>query len=130
MEVASGDGSSEGVAPEGVDPLSILSRGAWTAREPDSAWYLRYRFRDGGDTTAGHPTWEESGRLEVVEVSRRRVVLRFVDRIYDGRSDEPLEQELVLDEDGEAFVMGGRRFVLEAAVEVAAQTAEGERGDE
>ena len=104
-----------------VDPLAILSRGAWTARDPGSAWYLRYRFRDGRYTTAGHPTWEESGRLEVVSHEGRRLVVRFVDRIYDGRADEPLEQELVLDEDGEAFLMGGRRFVREPATKVAAQ---------
>lgn len=119
----------EATVAESVDPLAILNQGAWTARDPASAWYLRYRFRDGAYTTAGHPTWEESGRVEVVRVEARRVVLRFVERVFDGRPDEPLEQELVLDEDGEAFVMGGRRFVLEPAVQVAAQTPDGETAD-
>lgn len=120
-EEARGDAKAE----PAFDPLAILSRGAWTARDPDSAWYLRYRFRDDRYTTAGHPTWDESGRLEVVRVRGRRVVLRFVDRIFDGHEDEPLEEELVIDEDGEGFVMAGRRFVHEPAVRVAA-TAEGD----
>jgi len=114
---------------DATDPLESLNDGAWTARDPGSDFYLRYRFRDGGYTTAGHPTWTESGRMEIVAREGRRLLVRFVDRIFDGHEDEPLAQELVLDEDGQSFVMGGRRFVHEPAVHVAAQLEDDGEGE-
>lgn len=111
-------------APDEI--LAVLERGAWTARDPSSGWYLRYRFRGDRYATTGYPTWEESGRVTVRSVDAEAAVLRFSERIFDGRRDETVERAIELADDGSFFTMDGRRYIHEPADLVAADRDESE----
>ncbi len=91
-------------------PLDVESlRGAWRSASAPPG-YLSYRFDGNGYTADGYPPWQESGRVEVVAVEGRRLLLRFVSRIYDGKPDDDQERWLALAADGRSFEMAGRSF--------------------
>ncbi|MCA9622835.1 MAG: hypothetical protein KC731_27640, partial [Myxococcales bacterium] len=123
------------VAPEVVEApsalgksevVALLQKGRWIARDPDSAWHLAYRFDGQSYTADAYPTWPESGRFEILSVEGRRVELRFVDRVYDGKPDEPLTLSLELAEDGNSFRVDERTFQREDVDLMAASPAESE----
>lgn len=96
------------VAP--ASPLSIL-QGDWFATEPGSDWYASYSFADDGHYTAGgHPAYEESGRIELLDANDNALRLRFRDRIFDGSEDDPIERELILSADHSSFVLDGHTY--------------------
>jgi hypothetical protein len=100
--------------------LEVLEGGRWTAHDPESAWYRRYRFDGDRYRTDGYPVWQESGRVELVDVQGRSLRLRFVERVYDGQGDDAVVEVLELAKDGASFTMGGLLFVHEDSLVVAA----------
>ncbi len=93
-----------------ASPLAILA-GDWFASEPGSEWYASYSFADDGHYTAGgHPAYEESGRVELIETTNNVLRVRFADRMFDGQADEPIERSLVLAADRESFTLDGHTY--------------------
>jgi hypothetical protein len=58
--------------------------------------------------------------VEVVSANASVIVLRFTERVFDGKPDDPVERELALADDGASFVMEGQRFLHEPTTQVAA----------
>ncbi|MBW2452932.1 MAG: hypothetical protein JRI68_00380 [Deltaproteobacteria bacterium] len=118
--------SAEPAAP--VLQLAVLDAARWVASGPTGdagRWHLSYRFEGERYTTTAYPPWEESGRVELVEVDGRRMLLRFSDRVYDGQPDSSVRRWIELAEDDQSFRMGDQRFEREPlAATVAAEPAE------
>jgi len=101
----------------GTASLAALDGALWLASgsSPSGRWHLGYRFDGAQYRTSGYPTWDESGRVTLLETDGHRLHLRFAARIYDGKADEPVERWLEWVGSGDAFIMGGLRFVKQPA---------------
>jgi hypothetical protein len=89
--------------------LAALDGIEWQALG-DNGWRRTYRFDGERYLASGHPAWEESGRVELIESDPQRMRVRFVDRIFDGNPDDPLEAELTLADDHRSFAMSGEQY--------------------
>jgi hypothetical protein len=91
--------------------LADLLGSSWRAKNQDGTWQLTYAFAsDGGYTATGQPTFQETGRVELVSASGNVLNVRFVDRRFEGQSDEPADRTLTLAADGASFTMGNDRY--------------------
>lgn len=99
------------VAPNTVS-LASLQGARWTTQS--DGFRLSYRFEGDRYTTTGNPPWEESGRVELIASNAQELRVRFVDRTFDGKSDEPVERVLVIAADGQSFHMDGRDYRKES----------------
>ncbi|RLB52756.1 MAG: hypothetical protein DRI90_21865 [Deltaproteobacteria bacterium] len=109
---AAGSGTSAAAAAPELG-LSVLDAAHWMASDTGGdagVWRLGYRFDGNRYTTSGYPPWEESGRVALVEVDGRRMLLKFDDRVYDGKDDDPVNRWVEIAADDQSFAMGGMVF--------------------
>jgi len=115
--------------PEREVTLAMLDAARWVASGPAGdagRWHVSYRFEGRRYTTSGYPPWEESGRVDLVEVDGRRMLLSFTERVYDGQPDTAVRRWIQLAKDGQSFSMGDQRFERQGhAATVAEEPAEG-----
>ena len=112
-ETTSATAIDPGTAPPptaAVDTLDLEAlRGVWRSASSPPA-FLSFRISGSRYITDGFPTWQESGRIELLAVEGQRLRVRFVERIYDGKEDEDQERTIELAPDGRSFAMAGRTF--------------------